>query len=388
MAELWFYTRGGKQAPQPVPTEELQRLARDGGLRPSDLVWREGMAQWIRAGAAPNLFSGEETTSQLEDRNPARPDRRGARRMSAGKDEGLSTGAKIGIILGAVVVLVGLLVGGIVLIVHSSHAPGRPMPKVAVVRDVAKPIGAPPPGPPLLPAEGGNVVSTYTVDLGELARNDREFQFLAGVRYLIKATPVGGQDIDIFIDDAMGKPVAQDDRGAAKAELNWTPTRTGPYKVEVENLGPGNAKVTVQVISFGGPLAALDKGPGPGAAPPVDRRLLPTKLVVPTRFGTRVNDALAFADPKDPGRPFSFCKVYQVNMVAGKTYVIDMEGPFDPYLRLEDANGLEMARDDDGGDGLNSRLTYVCPRTGMYRIFATSCGGGQTGTYTLTVREN
>lgn len=396
MAELWFFTRGGKQAPNPVTRDELRRMARDGTLRSSDLVWREGMSQWIRAGTAPDLFVGEETTSQLEGRAGRRergprddrldPNTRETRRIRPSNDEGLGTGAKIAIILGAVAVLVGLLVGGVVLIVNSSPDPVKPA--VFAMAKNGKPAFAPPLPPPPPPLAGGNVLAAYTVNLVELGRNDRRFQFNAGTRYQIKATPAGGQDIDIFIDDAMGNPVAQDDRAAGKAELNWTPTKTGFYKVEVENLGPGNAVVTVNILSFGGPVAVADKGVGPGAPPVMDRRLLPTKLVVPTRFGTRVNDALTFADPKDPGRPFAYCKVYQVNMVAGKTYVIDMEGPFDPYLRLEDGDGREMTRDDDGGVGLNSKITYLCPRTGMYRIYATSCGGNRTGGFTLTVRDN
>ena len=53
----WFYGRdGGQQGP--VSGEELRRLAQSGGLRPTDLVWREGMAQWTPAHQVPGLFVG------------------------------------------------------------------------------------------------------------------------------------------------------------------------------------------------------------------------------------------------------------------------------------------------------------------------------------------
>ncbi len=55
MAVLWYYTSGGRQM-EPVSTEQIQSLARDGRLKPTDMVWREGMPKWVRAGSAPELF--------------------------------------------------------------------------------------------------------------------------------------------------------------------------------------------------------------------------------------------------------------------------------------------------------------------------------------------
>jgi hypothetical protein len=36
---------------------------------------------------------------------------------------------------------------------------------------------------------------------------------------------------------------------------------------------------------------------------------------------------------------------------------------FDAYLRLEDSTGRQLAADDDGGDGLNSRITFKPEKT-------------------------
>lgn len=82
------------------------------------------------------------------------------------------------------------------------------------------------------------------------------------------------------------------------------------------------------------------------------------------------------------------CHIYNLKMTAGRTYVIDhMTNQFDAYLRLENAAGIEVARDDDGGVGLNSKIIFRAPNSGTYRLIATSLGAGR-GAYTLTIIEN
>jgi len=41
---------------EPVSTAEIQQLARRGMLKPTDMVWRDGMPRWVRASAAPEIF--------------------------------------------------------------------------------------------------------------------------------------------------------------------------------------------------------------------------------------------------------------------------------------------------------------------------------------------
>ncbi len=82
---------------------------------------------------------------------------------------------------------------------------------------------------------------------------------------------------------------------------------------------------------------------------------------------------------------------YNVKLVAGKTYVIDMISPnqkaLDPYLILFDPSGKKIAEDDDGGDGLNARIIYRAEATGTYRIVCTSFERAGAGPYTFSVRE-
>jgi hypothetical protein len=56
MADLWYYTCDGKQR-DPVPEAELKRLAAEGVLRPSDMVWTEGMPRWVRASNVIERFA-------------------------------------------------------------------------------------------------------------------------------------------------------------------------------------------------------------------------------------------------------------------------------------------------------------------------------------------
>ena len=47
----WYYSRGNGDTQGPVSPAELARLAQAGELRPGDLVWKEGMEEWIAGGS-------------------------------------------------------------------------------------------------------------------------------------------------------------------------------------------------------------------------------------------------------------------------------------------------------------------------------------------------
>jgi len=64
----WYYARDNKQQ-GPVSAMELKQLAQTGQLRAEDLVWREGMADWLPAGKVKGLF--EEDAARTEARTPA-----------------------------------------------------------------------------------------------------------------------------------------------------------------------------------------------------------------------------------------------------------------------------------------------------------------------------
>lgn len=123
------------------------------------------------------------------------------------------------------------------------------------------------------------------------------------------------------------------------------------------------------------PMAQRPPGPPPKHIP----------LALQNGFA-KVQANLTNQDAADRLRPGCGCKAYRVRLQAGKTYVIDHMGNFDPYLRLEDVKGTILAQDDDGGGGLNARITIIPARTDDYLVMATSFRPA-VGDFTLTVRE-
>lgn len=58
--KLWHYARNGERH-GPVTATQLKELATTGQLFPDDLVWREDMTEWRRAGSVKGLLSEQST---------------------------------------------------------------------------------------------------------------------------------------------------------------------------------------------------------------------------------------------------------------------------------------------------------------------------------------
>jgi hypothetical protein len=56
MANEWHYTLNGQPAAAPVSATQLKQLAASGQLKPTDLVWQDGMLEWAPAGSVKGLF--------------------------------------------------------------------------------------------------------------------------------------------------------------------------------------------------------------------------------------------------------------------------------------------------------------------------------------------
>jgi hypothetical protein len=134
--------------------------------------------------------------------------------------------------------------------------------------------------------------------------------------------------------------------------------------------------------------AALQKAGGPAALQviPSIKAAVGTEIVLKNGFA-RVEGDLAAADPKDSVMAASHRKIYLAKLEAGKTYQIDHQSKaFDAYLRLEDAQGTQLAADDDSGGNLDARIVFQCPAAATYRIIATSLAG-RTGEFVLTIQQ-
>ena len=82
----------------------------------------------------------------------------------------------------------------------------------------------------------------------------------------------------------------------------------------------------------------------------------------------------------------------RIELVAGQQIVIDLEGfgdaPLsDPYLRLRDSTGTQVAANDDGGWTLDSRLVFTPTASGTYYIDVGASFDPLTGTYRVSVVE-
>lgn len=80
-----------------------------------------------------------------------------------------------------------------------------------------------------------------------------------------------------------------------------------------------------------------------------------------------------------------------ISLEAGTSYVIDLVGGsggtalIDPYLRVFDDDATQVAFDDDGGAGRESRLNFTATETGTYYLSAGAWNDNYTGSYALSV---
>jgi hypothetical protein len=102
--------------------------------------------------------------------------------------------------------------------------------------------------------------------------------------------------------------------------------------------------------------------------------------------GEPVRGSLSSSDPQLSGN--SYFDEFTFEGRRGETVTVELESDeFDAYLYLgRDRNGRfsELVRDDDGGDGTDSRLRYQIPEDGRYVIRASSLRR-DTGPYTLVL---
>jgi serralysin len=82
---------------------------------------------------------------------------------------------------------------------------------------------------------------------------------------------------------------------------------------------------------------------------------------------------------------------YRVDLVAGHQYTFALNGfgvgaIQDPYLRLFNASGAQIAFDDDSGPLAGSKITFTASATGTYYVSAGGYGSG-IGQYMLTMND-
>lgn len=111
---------------------------------------------------------------------------------------------------------------------------------------------------------------------------------------------------------------------------------------------------------------------------------------VPIQAGQTISGALQPGDGELVDD--SYFDLYEYRGQPGEALVVTLRSSdFDAYLQGGPADGADMDvadEDDDGAGGTDARMTVTVGATGVYRIRANSYGGGQTGSYTLTVTSD
>ena len=100
--------------------------------------------------------------------------------------------------------------------------------------------------------------------------------------------------------------------------------------------------------------------------------------------GRAVTARLAASDPQF--RDGSHYHRYDFTAQLGEVLTFELASDdFDANLIITDRFGNPVARNDDGGERCNARLTYKAPETGAYRLLANSSARGEVGEYRLAV---
>ncbi|MCA8932948.1 MAG: PPC domain-containing protein [Rhodospirillaceae bacterium] len=243
--------------------------------------------------------------------------------------------------------------------------------------------GGAPPAPqddyPATPQTTGRVNAPGSTT-GNLETGDDEdwfaVQLQAGAAYTIdlegERTNRGSLgDPLLVVYDSFGSEIGRNDDGGEgfNSRLDLTVPSSGTYFIGARSFGASTGTYTLTVAGGAPPAPQDDFADNPGT----------TGQAFP---GNPTTGNLESGDDHD---------WFRADLQAGITYTIDLEGQptnrgslGDPLLTLFDGSGNQVGRNDDGGEGFNSRLTFTPTTSGTYFIDAGSFGSS-AGTYTLTV---
>lgn len=186
----------------------------------------------------------------------------------------------------------------------------------------------------------------------------------AGTTYQFALAGAGLTDPYLRLLEADGDLITADDDGGAglNSLITYMPTATGTYYLSAQafNELTGNFSLTAT-----------------SSVPAADTILATTSTTSEvTVGGAAATDTINTAGDAD---------WWSVSLTAGTNYQFSLDGVglSDPYLRLMDATGFQVATNDDGGAGLNSLITYTATNTGTYYLSAQGYADN-IGTYSLT----
>lgn len=261
MAIEWYYTTN-KQQMGPVSWDELRELANVGILKPHDMVWSDGMDEWVKAINQNGLFGDEDESGpptkkakfkpgkpppgrrtrkrvddeeDEEDEEDASKQRRDSRKREENRYK-MGVGIRIALTLAGVGFLIILMVGCVGGLIWVS---------------IPNPGGGGGGG-------GGLVRDNFAWNgLGERKHMEKTYRFTQGRRVVITVTntifnPNTNVDLMVFRGNEQNPNAAfvADRRPAMQdrnCRLDFNVPATGEYRIRVANFGPGMANCQVSV---------------------------------------------------------------------------------------------------------------------------------------------
>jgi len=79
---------------------------------------------------------------------------------------------------------------------------------------------------------------------------------------------------------------------------------------------------------------------------------------------------------------------FEIDLMEGQAIEISLTSSvFDTFIEVDAPSGITVAKDDDGGEGLNALLNFTAAEAGTHVIRVTSFGGAAQGEFTLSIAE-
>ena len=193
-------------------------------------------------------------------------------------------------------------------------------------------------------------------------------------------------DAYLYLRNSSGQNVATDDDsgGNLNARIIRTLPYTGMYQILANTLRAGAYgpfTLEVQNAQAAGPVVT-NLQPGQVTNMPSVNAI---GMVGQIGLNQQVQNTLVAGGASWNNKPIH---VYGYQCQPGQSAQIDILSSWDNYLIVFDPNGVEVAHDDDSGEGLNARLRFSCPTAGQYRLGVTTGLASTTpGAYTLQVQQ-